>query len=51
MREAGLEAFARRRADKTKIYSYEQKKAAKLAPVDEARFRRAKTARKRASAV
>jgi hypothetical protein len=44
MREAGLRSHSHRREDKSKIYSYEQKMAAKLEPADEARFRKAMTA-------
>jgi uncharacterized protein YdeI (YjbR/CyaY-like superfamily) len=44
MREAGLRAYSHRREEKSTIYSYEQKKAAKLDPNDEALFRRAKAA-------
>jgi uncharacterized protein YdeI (YjbR/CyaY-like superfamily) len=44
MREAGLKAFAHRREDKTKIYSYEQQKTARLDAGDEARFRKATAA-------
>jgi|SRR5579872_109092 len=44
MREAGLKAFAHRREDKTRIYSYEQQKIATLDPATEARFRKVKTA-------
>ena len=41
MREAGLKAFAHRREDKSRIYSYEQQKAAALERADEMRFRKA----------
>jgi len=44
MTEAGLRAYSYRREDKSKIYSYEQKKTAALEPGEEARFRRAKNA-------
>jgi uncharacterized protein YdeI (YjbR/CyaY-like superfamily) len=44
MREAGLKAYSHRREDKSRIYSYEQRKTAALAPVDELRFRKAKAA-------
>ena len=44
MREAGLKAFAHRREDKSRIYSYEQRKMAALDPAAEARFRKDKTA-------
>jgi uncharacterized protein YdeI (YjbR/CyaY-like superfamily) len=44
MRQAGLQAFARRREDKTGIYSYEQREAANLEAGDEAVFRKAKAA-------
>jgi uncharacterized protein YdeI (YjbR/CyaY-like superfamily) len=40
MKAAGLQAFANRREDKSKIYSYEQQKKARLAPGDAARFRK-----------
>jgi uncharacterized protein YdeI (YjbR/CyaY-like superfamily) len=39
MRAAGLAAFARRAADRTGIYSYEQRAAAALDPVAERAFR------------
>ena len=39
MRPAGEAAFARRREDKTAVYSYEQREDAVLAPEQEARFR------------
>jgi uncharacterized protein YdeI (YjbR/CyaY-like superfamily) len=39
MHPAGLAAFARRAADRTGIYSYEQRKAAVLDPAAEAAFR------------
>lgn len=39
MRPAGLEAFARRREDKTATYSYEQRYEAKLDPAFARRFR------------
>jgi uncharacterized protein YdeI (YjbR/CyaY-like superfamily) len=44
MREPGLQAFERRRPGKSKIYSYEQKKTARLERSEEARFRSAKAA-------
>jgi uncharacterized protein YdeI (YjbR/CyaY-like superfamily) len=44
MREAGLKAFAHRREDKSRIYSYEQQKIAALDPATEARFRKVKAA-------
>src|ERR1700729_306813 len=44
MREAGLKAFAHRREDKSRIYSYEQQKAAALERADEMRFRKARAA-------
>jgi hypothetical protein len=44
MREAGLKAFSRRRAERSKTYSYEQSKTAALERSEEARFRKAKTA-------
>jgi uncharacterized protein YdeI (YjbR/CyaY-like superfamily) len=44
MREAGLEAYSHRREDKSRIYSYEQRKTAALARSDELRFRKAKAA-------
>jgi uncharacterized protein YdeI (YjbR/CyaY-like superfamily) len=44
MRPAGLEAFRRRTADKTAIYSYEQRHEAKLDPAFERRFRSDRTA-------
>ena len=39
MRPAGLEAFRARKADRSGVYSYEQRKAAALDPPDERRFR------------
>ena len=39
MRPAGEAAFARRRADKSGVYSYEQRHKAALEPEQEARFR------------
>jgi uncharacterized protein YdeI (YjbR/CyaY-like superfamily) len=44
MREAGLKAYSHRREDKSRIYSYEQQKAAALARADELRFRKSKAA-------
>jgi uncharacterized protein YdeI (YjbR/CyaY-like superfamily) len=44
MREAGLKAYSHRREDKSRIYSYEQRKTAALARSDELRFRKAKAA-------
>ena len=44
MREAGLKAYSHRREDKSRIYSYEQRKTAALDRADELRFRKAKTA-------
>ncbi|HEY2677700.1 MAG TPA: YdeI/OmpD-associated family protein [Steroidobacteraceae bacterium] len=44
MRAEGLKAFANRREEKSKIYSYEQQKKAQLAAADEARFRKFKAA-------
>ena len=44
MREPGLKAFERRRPAKSKIYSYEQKKTARLERNEAARFRRAEAA-------
>jgi len=44
MREAGLKAYSHRRENKSRIYSYEQKKAAALERGDELRFRKAKAA-------
>ena len=44
MTPAGLTAFEQRSAAKSRIYSYEQAEAATLAPDDQARFRRHKTA-------
>ena len=44
MREAGLKAYSHRCEERSKIYSYEQKKTATLEPSDEARFRKAKVA-------
>ena len=37
--EAGREAFARRREDRSGVYSYENRKDARLTPEQEARFR------------
>src|SRR4030088_1244141 len=39
MRPAGLKAFERRTDDRSAIYSYEQRKAARLAPAAERKFR------------
>jgi uncharacterized protein YdeI (YjbR/CyaY-like superfamily) len=39
MKTAGLEAFARRSAEKSGTYSYEQSAAAELEPAEEAQFR------------
>jgi len=44
MREAGLKAYAHRRENKSRIYSYEQQKTAALERADELRFRNAKAA-------
>ena len=44
MREAGLKAYSHRREEKSRIYSYEQRKTATLDPPSEARFRKVKTA-------
>jgi uncharacterized protein YdeI (YjbR/CyaY-like superfamily) len=44
MTPAGSKAHSFRREQKSKIYSYEQKQTAALAPAEEARFRKAKTA-------
>jgi len=44
MKAPGMAAFANRRAEKSKIYSYEQQKQATLAPPHEARFRKSKAA-------
>jgi uncharacterized protein YdeI (YjbR/CyaY-like superfamily) len=44
MREAGLKAYGHRRENKSRIYSYEQQKAAALERGDELRFRKAKAA-------
>ena len=44
MKESGLSAFANRREEKSKIYSYEQQKTARLAAADAARFRKFKAA-------
>ena len=44
MRAAGLEAFSRRREDKSRIYSYEQQKGAALDRGDELQFRKIKAA-------
>lgn len=44
MAEAGLQAFAHRRETKSKIYAYEQAEAATLAPLEEALFRKNKSA-------
>jgi uncharacterized protein YdeI (YjbR/CyaY-like superfamily) len=44
MQEAGLKAFAHRREEKTRIYSYEQQKTASLERGDETRFRKAAAA-------
>jgi uncharacterized protein YdeI (YjbR/CyaY-like superfamily) len=40
MKPAGLRAFASRREERSKIYSYEQQKRARLAPGHEARLRK-----------
>src|SRR4029450_5615960 len=39
MRPAGEAAFARRRADRSGVYSYEQRHKAALEPAEEERFR------------
>ena len=44
MRAAGLKAYSHRREDKSRIYSYEQQKSAKLDRADELRFKKAKAA-------
>jgi uncharacterized protein YdeI (YjbR/CyaY-like superfamily) len=44
MRQAGLKSFSQRHEHKSRIYSYEQQKAATLERADELRFRRAKAA-------
>lgn len=44
MREAGLKAYSHRREDKSRVYSYEQQKTAKLDRADESRFKKAKAA-------
>ena len=44
MRPAGLKAFERRTDDRSAIYSYEQRKAARLDPAAERRFRTNKKA-------
>jgi uncharacterized protein YdeI (YjbR/CyaY-like superfamily) len=44
MKPAGLQAFEARRDDRSAVYSYEQRQAAKLDEADERIFRRAKTA-------
>jgi hypothetical protein len=44
MKEAGLQAYSQRRAEKSRIYSYEQKAGATLEPADEALFRKNKRA-------
>jgi uncharacterized protein YdeI (YjbR/CyaY-like superfamily) len=44
MKEAGTKAHSFRQENKSKIYSYEQKQTAALSPLEEARFRKAKTA-------
>lgn len=44
MRDAGLTAYSHRREDKSRIYSYEQQKAAVLERGDELLFRKAKAA-------
>lgn len=44
MRARGLRAFANRREEKSKIYSYEQQRQARLAAGDEARLRKIKAA-------
>ena len=44
MREAGLKAYSHRREDKSRIYSYEQRKTAALDRADELRFRKARAA-------
>ena len=44
MREAGLKAYAHRREDKSRIYSYEQQKTAALPRADELQFKKSKAA-------
>jgi uncharacterized protein YdeI (YjbR/CyaY-like superfamily) len=44
MHPAGIKAFEARKGDKTGIYAYEQRKAAKLPPAYEERFRANKKA-------
>jgi uncharacterized protein YdeI (YjbR/CyaY-like superfamily) len=44
MREAGLQAFSHRRENKSRIYSYEQQKTARLDRADELRFKKSKAA-------
>jgi uncharacterized protein YdeI (YjbR/CyaY-like superfamily) len=44
MREAGLKAYSHRRENKSRIYSYEQRKTAALDRSDELRFRKSKAA-------
>lgn len=44
MQPAGLEAFRRREEAKSKVYSYEQRKTAKLGPAYEQQFRAHETA-------
>jgi len=44
MKPAGLEAFERRSEEKSRIYSYEQRKSATLSPDDEKLFRKNKAA-------
>ena len=44
MRPAGVKAFDARKGDKTGIYSYEQRRTAKLPPADEKKFRANKKA-------
>lgn len=44
MRQSGLKAYSHRREHKSRIYSYEQQKAATLERADETRFRKTKAA-------
>ena len=44
MKPAGIEAFERRSEKKSRVYAYEQKKAATLSPEDEKLFRKKKRA-------
>jgi uncharacterized protein YdeI (YjbR/CyaY-like superfamily) len=44
MRPAGVKAFGRRKSDRSAIYSYEQRKGARLTGVDEKQFRAHKNA-------